>query len=292
VYGIQYLRTIRAKHINKRGQSTIVSNIVRIHLRSRLIYIDSLISGENVKKIFLILMLSILVSSCVFKEVKLSDAYIKNIRKVGLISLMHDHANLHFVGFTMFNNTYNTLNVDEFVANDVAYSSAKSVLEKKGLEVVELKADVDLIKLLYKNSYSSPDKRNIESELLEIAKAVDVDYVMVIYSNRVQDRIAGSAESNAGYGMFKRTASGISPAIYSSVSVDVIKVSPFESLVSSGSFAVSMLPADFWNAKYEDDSDRPVSIPEDDKKLISESLKKVVAGSVSSAIKFTGLTRY
>ena len=292
MYGIQYLRTIRAKHINKRGQSTIVSNIVRIHLRSRLIYIDSLISGENVKKIFLILMLSILVSSCVFKEVKLSDAYIKNIRKVGLISLMHDHANLHFVGFTMFNNTYNTLNVDEFVANDVAYSSAKSVLEKKGLEVVELKADVDLIKLLYKNSYSSPDKRNIESELLEIAKAVDVDYVMVIYSNRVQDRIAGSAESNAGYGMFKRTASGISPAIYSSVSVDVIKVSPFESLVSSGSFAVSMLPADFWNAKYEDDSDRPVSIPEDDKKLISESLKKVVAGSVSSAIKFTGLTRY
>lgn len=239
-------------------------------------------------RILSIILICIMLSSCIYTQVKLSDTDLKNIRKVGLVSLLPEDINLHYVGVTVFNNTYNRADISGFDANKIAAEVGKNDLKKSGIEVVELKGQKGWIKSLYRNSYSSPNKDAIQSELEKLARSADVSHMVVIYSNPVQDRIAGSAEFNSGYGIFKRVVRP--PAAYSSISVDIAEIVPFKYLISSGAFTMRSLPQSLWHSEYEDDNKEKVRIPNNQNKIISDSINETLRESVSNALKYAGLT--
>ncbi|WP_108063098.1 hypothetical protein [Poseidonibacter lekithochrous] len=140
-------------------------------------------------KILKYLLLPIIVISfagCLYKPLNINENN-KNTR-VGIVSIVDGKMDLEFIGTTMFQNKFNTQNIENWdIPNFLIQSTKKELIEKSELTIIDINYDINQLK---KKAYTN-DKlgyfsgyypnEDLKKDLKILINNNKLDYLIVIF---------------------------------------------------------------------------------------------------------------
>lgn len=206
-------------------------------------------------------------------EVRMSNEHAQFIKKVGVISLLDEHPNIHYAAQEPKDIIDRRGLIKGWQINQEVAEHIVGRLKQKGFNARTLPTE-DSLRAVYDSSWARPETARIHAQLYEIGARAGVDMLVVIYRQRVSEFISKGRENVRGYGIFKTHR--IEPHLYAAVYVEAIDVNKKYVLGQSNGQKAEKLENDFWDLGFEQGKS-PVLLPfaanEDAGKDLSELVK-------------------
>ena len=173
-------------------------------------------------KILLTLLLSIALSACLTSnDVRMSSEHAQFIEKVGVISVLDEHANIHYAAQEPKDIIDRRAHIEGWQINRVVGQHIVERMAQKGFKARLLNIDEQAL-APYDNSWARPNTEMLRPKLYEIGAAAGVDMLVVVYRQRVSEFISKSREKLRGYGIFKTHR--LEPHLYAAVHVEALDI--------------------------------------------------------------------
>ncbi|MCX7554854.1 hypothetical protein OS175_13320 [Marinicella sp. S1101] len=170
-------------------------------------------------KIILLLMI-VLLKGCATQGVK-TLAAIDETKRVLVVSTMGDDYELMHIGFTVFSNKFNTIDVSDWQIDDVVEEKVSEFITDERFELVShdissLKNNMEKLE----NSFWSGNIvfKGFDEKIFPYALKENFDMVLFIHSVVTEDPVYFTGLNVGGFGLYKRSAFGRPSAKYYAIS--------------------------------------------------------------------------
>lgn len=209
-------------------------------------------------RVLLTLCVVISLSGCLLgNEVRMSTEHAQFIDKVGVISLLDEHANIHYAA----QEPKDIIDRKGVIKNwDINPEVAQHIVERlkqKGFDARSLGSSKALMDV-YSSSWARPTTSTIHPRLYEIGERAGVDMLVVIYRQRVSEFITKGRENVRGYGVFRTHR--IEPHIYAALYVEALDINKKYVLGQSDGKQAEKLSGSAWSRGFEQGKS-PVLLP-------------------------------
>jgi hypothetical protein len=201
---------------------------------------------------------TISLSGCLLgNEVRMSKEHAQFIKKVGVISLLDKHANIHYAAQEPKDIIDRRGIIKDWQINQQVAEHIVGRLKQKGFNARTLPTEQSLLSV-YDSSWATPNTASVHSQLYEIGARAGVDMLVVIYRQRVSEFISKGRENVRGYGIFKTHR--IEPHLYAAVYVEALDVNKKYILGQSNGQKAEKPLNSLWNLGFEQGKS-PVVLP-------------------------------
>lgn len=232
----------------------------------------------KINKVIIILFLSCLISACINK-----NSYRKLIKtdgraqKILVVSSMGDDFITKFVGFTIFTNKNEKVNVkswdlDTRIEQELANLKVNDNFSITNMDISHIKSKYP--DLGYDSFFSKIKFYGLDKEIFPFAAEHDFDLVIFVQANITGDNVFLTGVPLEGYGLYKRSLQAQS-AFYAAVQISIYDVKSQKKLLHLPASATSERTNKFKNVKvgqirFDDIADQKEKIV----KLIIQGVKE------------------
>lgn len=236
----------------------------------------------------LVILISVIaMSGCLLgNEVRMSTEHAQFINKVGVISLLDEHPNIHYAAQEPKDIVDRKGVIKGWDINQEVAEHIVSRLKQKGFEARSLGTAKPLMDV-YSSSWARPDTAAIHTRLYEIGARAGVDMLVVIYRQRVSEFITKGRENVRGYGVFRTHR--IEPHLYAALYVEAIDVNKKYVLGQSDGQKAEKLDSALWTQGFVQGKS-PVLLPFDAGDAEAQKLRELVKLAALLAAQEAGLS--
>lgn len=163
------------------------------------------------KKLFSIIAASFFLTACGTTPRSVDQVDSRKIVRAGVVSVLAHEFNWQYVGLTVFNNEYQTSNIQEWSLDADYEEHVRSALKKlKGIDAPDVTIPRHSFLKLYEyktNSsinYFSHSWESISKPAMDLCSSSGLDHLFVIASNQARDSLGGTNQTLTGVGMYSR----------------------------------------------------------------------------------------
>lgn len=238
-------------------------------------------------RVLTILLLVTAISGCLLgNEVRMSKEHAQFINKVGVISLLDEHPNIHYAAQEPKDIIDRKGVIKHWDINPEVAEHIVERLKKKGFDARSLGTAKDLMDV-YSSSWARPTPATIHARLYEIGARAGVDMLVVIYRQRVSEFITKGRENVRGYGVFRTHR--IEPHIYAALYVEALDVNKKYVLGQSNGQQAEKLSHTDWAQGFEQGKS-PVLMPFAASDEAANELREIIKLAALLAAQEAGLS--
>lgn len=181
-------------------------------------------------------------------DVRMTSEHAQFIDKVGVISLLDEHANVHYAAQEPKDIIDRKALIKDWPINAVISEHVAQRLQQKGYKTRVINVNAKELPT-YDNSWARANTLGLHPKLYEIGAAAGVDMLVVVYRERVAEFISKSRDRLRGYGVFK--SHRLEPHLYAAVYVEALNVEKQYVLGKASGQQAKKLLGDDWRDGFE-----------------------------------------
>ena len=219
-------------------------------------------------------------------DVRMTTEHAQFIDKVGVISLLDQHANVHYAAQEPKDIIDRKALIQGWRINTLVGEHLVGRLNQKGYNARIINVAAEELPA-YDNSWARANTLGLHPKLYEIGKAAGVDMLVVVYRERVAEFISKSRDRLRGYGVFK--SHRVEPHLYAAVYVEALNVEKQYVLGKASGQQAIKLEGNDWRNGFEPGKS-PILLPFKGSDPQAEELTELVKLAALLAAQEAGLS--
>ena len=240
-------------------------------------------------RILALLCLSLLLTGCPMlgsnNVARVTPDYAAGVKKVGLLSLVDEMVNVSYLTASAQESFFSRASLPGWTVDELVLSIVTPHLTRKGMQVVPLTRNAELLSL-YDSDFSVAKTERIHERLAALAQESGLDMIVLVCRNVDIDRVTKTNQKLRGYGLQK--AFNSAAFAYGSIYVEAYDTRKFFVVGKATGFQSQQLPDGVWQTAFET-AKGSVALPADIQEGVTKALKKVVGDAVAIAAQEAGV---